>query len=115
LDEEAVRRAREVLDSRAAARIDLETPGGPLALYLEPHVPPEELIIVGAGHIARPLCQLGAMLGFRVTVLDDRPEFATRERFPDAARVLEADFTDPFRDIPLGASSYLVLVTRGHK
>src|SRR5690606_27181970 len=38
-----------------------------------------------------------------------------RERFPDAARVLEADFTDPFRDIPLGASSYLVLVTRGHK
>lgn len=84
-------------------------------LFLEPHQPPGELVIVGAGHIARPLARIGASLGFRVTVLDDRPEFATRERFPEAARVLKVDFMRPFADVPLTARTHLVLVTRGHK
>lgn len=84
-------------------------------LYLEAHRPPPELVIVGAGHIARPLCRMGAMLGFRVRVLDDRPEFATRERFPEAEEVRRADFSDPFRGVPLGPETHLVLVTRGHK
>ncbi|HEU4558082.1 MAG TPA: XdhC family protein, partial [Longimicrobium sp.] len=88
---------------------------GVCVIYVEPHRPPPELVIVGAGHIARPLCTVGALLGFRVTVLDDRPEFATRERFPEAAEVRRADFSDPFRGVPIGPQTYLVLVTRGHK
>jgi xanthine dehydrogenase accessory factor len=85
------------------------------AVYVEPHLPPPELVILGAGHVARPLCRLGAMLGFRVLVLDDRPEFATRERFPEADEVRVPDFSDPFRDLRIGGGTYLVLVTRGHK
>ncbi|MDT8341562.1 MAG: XdhC family protein [Longimicrobiales bacterium] len=84
-------------------------------VFLEIHRPEPELVIVGAGHIARPLATLGDLLGFRVTVADDRPDFASRERFPAAARVLRVDFSDPFRDIPLGPQSHLVLVTRGHR
>ncbi|MDQ3387876.1 MAG: XdhC family protein [Gemmatimonadota bacterium] len=83
--------------------------------YLEMHHAPPELVIVGAGHIARPLCRVGAMLGFRVLVLDDRPEFATRDRFPEAEEVRRADFSDPFRGISIGPRTHLVLVTRGHK
>ncbi|HEU0079755.1 MAG TPA: XdhC family protein, partial [Longimicrobiaceae bacterium] len=93
----------------------VETARGRCTLYLEAHRPPPELVIVGAGHIARPLCRIGAMLGFRVRVLDDRPEFATRERFPEAEEVRPTDFADPFRDLPLGPDSHLVLVTRGHR
>jgi xanthine dehydrogenase accessory factor len=55
------------------------------------------------------------MLGFRATVLDDRPEFATRERFPEADSVLRADFSDPFREVRIASDTHLVLVTRGHK
>ena len=55
--------------------------------------------MVGAGHIAQPMAHLGALLGFKVTVLDDRPDFATRERFPDAERLVAADFSNPFADI----------------
>jgi xanthine dehydrogenase accessory factor len=84
-------------------------------VYLEAHRAPPELVIVGAGHIARPLCRIGAMLGFRVRVLDDRPAFATRERFPEADEVRRADFSNPFRDVPIGPATHLVLVTRGHK
>lgn len=112
LGEEAARAA--LAGGKAGAR-DVEVDGRTCSLYVEVHLPPPELVIVGAGHIARPLCRVGAMLGFRVVVLDDRPEFATRERFPEAARVERADFTAPFEALSLGPRSHLVLVTRGHK
>jgi xanthine dehydrogenase accessory factor len=90
--------------------------GGPRPqLYVEVRRPVPELVIVGAGHIARPLCEIGALLGFRVVVVDDRPDFATRERFPAAARLVRADFSDPFADVPFHDRSHLILVTRGHK
>jgi xanthine dehydrogenase accessory factor len=111
LDEQAIDAAREVLRSRKARALDL----GLVSVFLEPHYPPDDLLIVGAGHIARPLCRFGAMLGYRVTVLDDRPGFATRERFPEAERVIRADFSDPFQDVALGRGTHLILVTRGHK
>ena len=96
------------------ATVDL--PGGvQSALYLEVHHPTPELVIVGAGHIAQPLSRVGALLGFRVIVLDDRPKFATEARFPDAHRVGVVDFADPFQAVTIGRTSHVVLVTRGHK
>lgn len=84
-------------------------------LYLEVRRPVQELIVVGAGHIAQPMAHIGALLGFRVTVLDDRPDFATRERFPDADRLVQADFSDPFAAVRLHDRTHILLVTRGHK
>lgn len=116
LDGAAIRIARSALaDGARAGTVEVEADGARVTLYLEPHAPPAELVIVGAGHVARPLCEVGALLGFRVTVLDDRPEFATRERFPLAAEVRPADFADPFRGIRITPRTFLVLVTRGHK
>lgn len=86
-----------------------------IELYVERVAPPGELVIVGAGHIARPLSSMGRLLGLRVTVLDDRPDFARRERFPDADRVVVADFDAPFDDVEVGSRSHVVLVTRGHR
>jgi xanthine dehydrogenase accessory factor len=115
LDDDALRLGREALRSRRPGLSRVELPDGVVTIYLQPHFPPDELVIVGAGHIARPLCRVGAMLGYKVTVLDDRPGFATRERFPEATRLLKADFSNPFREVPLGPGTCLVLVTRGHK
>jgi xanthine dehydrogenase accessory factor len=84
-------------------------------LYGEVHRPPARLFVVGAGHIALPLARLGVMLGFAVVVLDDREDFATEVRFPDASRVLRVDFADPFADLPPGPEDYVVLVTRAHR
>lgn len=115
LDVEVAALGREAIRSRKAGTISIAADTNELQLFVEPHHPPDELVIVGAGHIARPLCELGAMLGFQVVVLDDRPGFATHERFPEATRLVRADFSDPFRDIPLGKGTHLILVTRGHK
>jgi len=88
---------------------------GNATVYLELHHPPLEMVIVGAGHIAQPLCTVGSLLGMTVRVLDDRPEFATPERFPEAENVHRVDFTDPFAGEPLHPWSHVLLVTRGHR
>jgi xanthine dehydrogenase accessory factor len=107
--------ARLALQTRKAGVVRHQLESGEVSVFIEPHHPPDELVIVGAGHIARPLCKVGAMLGFRVIVLDDRPGFATRERFPEADKLIKADFSDPFREVRLGPGTHLILVTRGHK
>jgi len=117
LDAAAVAVMHEALDdprTREGLR-EVQVDGETVELYLEVRRPVQELIVVGAGHIALPMAHIGGLLGFRVIVLDDRPDFATRERFPDAYRVVRADFSDPFVDIPLHERSHLLLVTRGHK
>ncbi|MGH7506459.1 MAG: XdhC family protein, partial [Longimicrobiales bacterium] len=77
--------------------------GADATLYVESFHAPEQLVVVGAGHIAVPLARHGVALGFRVTVLDDREEFATADRFPAEATVLRTDFeSDPFAALTIG-------------
>jgi xanthine dehydrogenase accessory factor len=117
LDAKALELAAEALrDPRRSYGLrEVEAGGQAVEVFLEARGPLQELVIVGAGHIARPLTRMGAMLGFQVSVLDDRPDFATRERFPEARRLVRADFGDPFRDVPIHPGSHVLLVTRGHR
>ncbi len=89
-------------------------PNGAARLFVDPIVGAQRLIIVGAGHIAVPLCELGAMLGFHVTVIDDRASFANRERFPAADEVIVKPFKAAIESLALDSHCYLVSVTRGH-
>ena len=119
LDEAAVGLAERALED-PSSKVDgvhelTSTGGEKISLYVEGHHPHPDLVIVGAGHIAQPLCAMGALIGFRVIVVDDRPDFATKERFPEADRVVRVDFADPFADIAIHTASHVVLVTRGHK
>jgi xanthine dehydrogenase accessory factor len=107
--------ARDTAAARLAERAFAgEAPLFDQGLFAELHTPSEPLIIFGAGHIAVPLAAVAATLAFDVTVLDDRDEFARAERFPAAARVLPLDLAAPLRDVVIGPSSYVVLVTRAH-
>jgi xanthine dehydrogenase accessory factor len=83
-------------------------------VFVDPITGAQRLIIVGAGHIAQPLCELGAMLGFHVTVIDDRGSFANRERFPRADVILAKPFTAAIDSLRLDRHCYLISVTRGH-
>jgi xanthine dehydrogenase accessory factor len=78
--------------------------------------PPLELIVCGGGHVGQAVAKAGLLLNFRVTVIDDRADFASRERFPDArVRLIADDFAAALRSIKLTPSSHVVIVTRGHK
>jgi xanthine dehydrogenase accessory factor len=86
-----------------------------LAVFFEVMPAPPKLIVVGAGHIALPLVKIAKVLDFHVTVIDDRLLFANRERFPDADEVLVGDMAQMLKEMAITPSSYIVLITRGHK
>ncbi len=91
-----------------AAKEDLE-------IYLEKYIPAPKAIIFGAGHVSQPTCQLLKMIGFHVTVIDDRSSFANRERFPDADQLVVESFENALEQIVLDVNTWVLLVTRGHK
>ncbi len=113
LGPQAFRLVSLTLDPDVAEELDLG-PGTTLKVFLETAQPPPTLLIVGAGHIALPLSRMGKELGFKVVVLDDREEFASRERFPEADEVTVGDFGEVLGRFPITSSTYVVLVTRGH-
>jgi xanthine dehydrogenase accessory factor len=83
-------------------------------VFVEVQRRPPTLIIVGAGHVAQPLATLGKLIQFEVVVIDDRPQYANIERFPQADRVIAAPFRPTLRDWPIDSDTFIVLVTRGH-
>lgn len=84
-------------------------------LFLEPVIPLPRLIIAGAGHIGKALSQIGSMLDFEVTVIDDRPEFANPDNIPHANHIINGDIGASIARIEKGSDTYIVIVTRGHK
>ncbi len=98
---------------RQFARVTAEQADGALTVR-EPVLPAERLIILGGGHVGRELCLLGTRCGFAVTMVDDRPDFANRERFPEAAEVLCMGFEEAVAALSVTPYDYIVIVTRGH-
>ncbi len=88
--------------------------GGVMDLYIEPVVPPPRVFIFGGGHISQYLARMCTMVGFQITMVDDRPQFANPERFPEAQEVIAEEFPLALPKLKVNKSSYLVIVTRGH-
>lgn len=83
--------------------------------FIEPFRRPAHLVIVGAIHIAIPLHRLAKVMGYRVTVVDARAKFATRERFPDADELLVAWPDEALGKLTLDRSTYVVILTHDPK
>jgi xanthine dehydrogenase accessory factor len=88
--------------------------GGTVLVYVEPVMLEPHLVVLGAGHVGKTLSKLARFAGFRVTVVDDRAEFANRENVPDATDLLVNDFSRAFQQIPVRKDTYVVVATRGH-
>ena len=99
---------------RRFARVTAEHDGDALKIA-EPVLPEERLIVLGAGHIALPVCEFAAKSGFSVTVIDDRPDFANRTRFPLAADVICDGFEHAIEGLRITPFDYVVIITRGHR
>nr|WP_275589216.1 XdhC family protein [Sporohalobacter salinus] len=84
-------------------------------VYFEPVLEEPRLLIFGAGHVAKPLAKVGKMVDFTVTVMDDRQDMVSRQRYPQADELVCADFDDYLRNLQIKENDYLVIVTRGHK
>jgi xanthine dehydrogenase accessory factor len=89
--------------------------GGTLDIYLEPVLPVQTVYLFGAGHVSVNVYRAARMAGFEVVVVDDRESYANRQRFPEAKDVYADDFDRALSQLSPNYSSYLVIVTRGHR
>jgi len=97
-------------------RVDILIPGerAASAFYLESVFPLPELIIAGAGHIGKALSHLGKLIGFEVTVIDNRNEYANSYNLPDADHIIVDDIGKAVENIEKHRDTFIVIVTRGH-
>lgn len=105
-DEEAV---SDLLKSRSVL-----TSGDP-AYYIEPVTTAGVVYVFGGGHVSQQLVPVLAHVGFSVAVFEDRPEFCTKELFPDAVRLIQGDFKNISETVSMSDRDYAVIVTRGHQ
>jgi xanthine dehydrogenase accessory factor len=112
LEAQALDDAQEALRERQHRLLSYRDKSVSLFVEVERRAP--ELLIVGAGHIAVPLAQMADLCDFAVTVLDDRPLYANRERFPTARKVIAGPLRETVRELPMDLDTFIVLVTRGH-
>ena len=88
--------------------------GGEMKVFIDILQPKEEVLIFGAGHIAICVSKLAKMVGFKVAIIDDREEFANKDRFPEADEIVTEDIERALTHIKITPSTYIIIVTRGH-
>jgi xanthine dehydrogenase accessory factor len=124
IEKQVIQEALEVIRAGKARKLDYKLNpkgelgmicGGDTEVFIEPILSAPKLFIFGAGHIGVPLARMARMTGFRISVVDDRAEFATKERFPEAAELLAGDFATIFEKLAITPNSYIVIITHGHK
>jgi len=89
--------------------------GGQLDVFVEPVLPIPHAFIFGGGHISKSLSKVANLAGFASVVIDNREAFANRERFPEAEAVHAEEYEDVFPKLAINETSYLIIVTRGHR
>ena len=89
--------------------------GGSLDIFIEPILATPTLYLFGGGHVSLSISKVASIAGFETVVVDDRPAFANKERFPEALETHAAPWEEAFPKLSVNEFSYLVIATRGHK
>jgi xanthine dehydrogenase accessory factor len=85
--------------------------GGVIEVFIDVLKPLQRLLIVGAGHVARPLAKIGKMLGYKVVVIDNFPEYATKEKIPDADEIIvDKDIIKALEQVSVNKNDYMIIV-----
>ena len=85
-----------------------------LDIFVEKIALNPEVILFGAGHVSLFVAQLAKMVGFKIIIIDDRPEFANKQRFPLADAIIISDFKQAFDQLNVSQKSHILIITRGH-
>ena len=88
--------------------------GGEMKVFIDILQPKEEVLIFGAGHIAVCVSKLAKTVGFKVTIIDDRKEFANQDRFPEADEIIAEEIEEALTHLNITPSTYIIILTRGH-
>ncbi|MDZ7371713.1 MAG: xanthine dehydrogenase accessory protein XdhC [candidate division KSB1 bacterium] len=88
--------------------------GGRVKIFIEPLFSAPPLIIFGAGHVGKAMAAVADLLGFRVTIVDNRPEFANPRRFPNAEKIAAKEYSAALTELEFTPETCLVIATHQH-
>ncbi len=111
---DALKLAERLLQAPRPKSALVTLPGG-VQVFADVFAEPPEVVIIGGGHVGRAVATVASTLGYRMTVIDDRTDFASSERFPEARTVIAGDIEEAIDSHPMNRNSAIVIVTRGHK
>jgi len=89
--------------------------GGQLNIFVEPVIPQPRAFIFGGGHVSKGISKIATLAGFSTSIIDNREAFANQERFPEAEATYAEEYEAVFPKLPVNSSSYIIIVTRGHR
>jgi xanthine dehydrogenase accessory factor len=89
--------------------------GGQLNIFVEPVIPQPRAFIFGGGHVSKGISKIATLAGFSTSIIDNREAFANAERFPEAEATYAEEYEDVFQKLPVNSTSYIIIVTRGHR
>jgi len=112
LDANAMNEARRLM---AMGKNDYVTAESGAEFFIEAYTTPPTLVLAGGGHVSKAISNIASTLGFRIFVIDDREEFASPQRFPEAEQTVVSDYGSAFEKLPIGTNSFIVIATRGHR
>jgi xanthine dehydrogenase accessory factor len=112
LDANAMNEARRLM---AMGKNDYITAESGAEFFIEAYTTPPTLVLAGGGHVSKAISNIASTLGFRIFVIDDREEFSSAERFPEAELTVVSDYGSAFEKLPIGTNSFIVIATRGHR
>ena len=122
VEQAAIEEAKEVIGKGTATRFEAHLSrdlamccGGRMEIFIEPVGNRPWLLLFGGGHVGTATCEVAAQAGFRVHVIDERPEFAASERHPRADATTCSPPLDCLDDLPWGLETYVVIVTHSHR
>ena len=115
LDREAHATALALFKKRTSRTATLHTESGTVEVFFEVHGPPPALVVFGAGHISMPLVKLAHDMGLKTVVVDARPRFATKERFPDVDQLLIGIPSEIAQTLAYTPSTFVVLTAHDYK
>lgn len=94
---------------------DLGVCGGNVEIFVDVISPTETLLLIGGGHVSLALAKLAKELGYRIAVLDEKGEFASKDRFPFADEVRAGELTSLLENFPITSHTWVVIATRSHE
>ncbi len=113
VDNELRKVALDLMRKRKSATVSVGDPA--VEMFFEVHGPPPTLIVFGAGHVSMPLVSLAHDLGLKTIIVDGRPRFATRERFPEVDELLIGIPSEIAQTLSYNSSTFVVLTAHDYK
>lgn len=89
--------------------------GGEIEIFIQVFKPSPEILIVGGGHVSLALYNVASLLNFDIVIFEDREEFISHERFPNAKKLIIGKIDKELKEYKISENTYIVIVTRGHK